>query len=124
MALQDGAHIPKSGSLVGKERIAGKQAQQRFLHLNQTDLPMCGTCQYAKQTMRPTGATRKQPRKDKEGGLSDGCLAPVNRVTIDQFEVSKKGRQFSTAGKEQISDKFVGGTIFVDIASGRFRYYF
>ena len=44
--------------------------------------------------MRPTGATRKQPRKDKVGGLSDGCLAPGNRVTIDQFEVSKKGRQF------------------------------
>ena len=86
--------------------------------------PMCGTCQYAKQTRIPSGATVTRVREEKEGGLKANQLEPGDGTAIDQFEVVKKGRLFASRGKERPQDRYSGGTIFVDIASGRVRCYY
>ena len=88
------------------------------------DLPKCGTCQYAKQGRRPTGATTTTPKEGKEGGLKTNITEPGQGTATDQFEVVKKGRLFSSRGREQLSERYCGGTIFVDIATGLTRCYF
>jgi hypothetical protein len=88
------------------------------------DLPKCGTCQYAKQARRSTETTVTRMRDGKEGALKDSITEPGQGTAIDQFEVIKRGRLFSTYGKEKAPDKYTGGTIFVDIATGRVRCYF
>ena len=91
---------------------------------NVTDTPLCGTCQYGKQTRKPTGTTRTETRLDKAGGITKDKLSPGDEVACDQFEVKKRGRLFKTGGKEKVADKFSGGTIFVDVATGYTRVYF
>ena len=56
--------------------------------------------------------------------MIQGKLEPGEGTAVDQFEVVKKGRLFSTRGRERSSDQYVGGTLFVDIASGRVRCYY
>ena len=80
--------------------------------------PMCGTCQYAKQTRVPSGVTVTCIREEKEGSLKANQLEPGDRTAIDQFKVIKKGHLFMSQGKERPKDHYSGGTIFVDIASG------
>lgn len=46
-----------------------------------------------------------------------------SKVSIDQFVSSVKGYRFDTKGKEPDDQKFVGGTIFVDLSSGFMQSY-
>jgi len=46
-------------------------------------------------------------------------LFPGQRVSVDHFVSSAKGRRVNTFGKESAKDKHVGGCIFVDHSSGR-----
>ena len=88
------------------------------------DCPKCATCQYGKQTRRPTGTTRTTNRPDKIGGVIAEKLEPGQEVACDQFEVKKRGRKFKTRGKEKEEEKYSGGTIFVDVATGFTRCYY
>ena len=88
------------------------------------DCPKCGTCQYGKQTRRPTGTTKTTNRPDKIGGVIANKLEPGQEIACDQFEVKKRGRKFKTFGKEKEEEKFSGGTIFVDVATGFTRCYY
>ena len=88
-----------------------------------TDIPMCGTCQYAKQTRRKTGATQTKRVPSREGALKQDILDPGDGTAVDQFEVIKKGRTFTSYGRESDSNKFVGGTLFIDMATGRIKVY-
>ena len=91
--------------------------------MDNSEIPMCGTCNYAKQARKPSGVTRTEVRSEKEGGLKQDMLEPGQGTAVDQFEVVKRGRLLSSFGKEKESEKYVGGTIFVDLASGRMKVY-
>ena len=80
----------------------------------------CMACQLAKQTRRPEGTTKQSIRPEKDGGLKKGHLRPGSMVSTDQFVSSLPGRLPNTYGRERESDKYVGGTVFVDEASGYF----
>ena len=80
----------------------------------------CMACQLAKQTRRPEGTTVHKLRKEKDGNLKKGNLRPGSMVSSDQFVSSLPGRLPNTYGKEQESEKYVGGTIFIDEASEYF----
>lgn len=80
--------------------------------------PVCAACQYGKQTRRPDGARIVQNRPSKEGALSQGDLIPGSCISVDQFESTTKGRRSHTFGKEPNEERFCGGTIYVDHASG------
>jgi hypothetical protein len=78
-------------------------------------IPICEACQYAKQK-------RKVPRRNAttqapEGGLQSEVLSPGQRVSADTYKAAHLGRLQNTRGRENDSDKYVGGTILLDIAS-------
>jgi hypothetical protein len=78
--------------------------------------PLCSSCQYAKQK-------RKNPPKSSVSmpltttGLSDDILNAGDRVSVDIYCSSTKGRLPHTFGKEKSEIQFTGGAIFVDHAS-------
>ena len=80
----------------------------------------CMACQLAKQTRRPEGTVVHKLRKDKDGNLKKDNLRPGSMVSSDQFVSSLPGRLPNTYGKEKESEKYVGGTIFIDEASEYF----
>jgi hypothetical protein len=75
-------------------RLSTKMAKQN-------ESPKCGTCQYGKQTRKPVGTMRGEPRPEKIGGVIKDKLIPGQEVACDQFEVRKRGRKFATRGKEK-----------------------
>ena len=81
-----------------------------------TETPMCATCQHGKQVRRTPGV--KRVPTDKAGGIQQDKLEPGDEVAVDQFEVKKRGRRSNTTGKEKDTEKFSGGTIFADVATG------
>jgi hypothetical protein len=86
--------------------------------------PQCASCTYAKQVRRPTGSTRTEARPEAVGGITHDHLEPGDEIAVDQFEVTKRGRLFKSGGREKDPDKFCGGTLFVDVATGFTKVYF
>ena len=80
----------------------------------------CMACSLAKQTRSPEGTVQHTIRKSKDGNLKKGNLRPGAMVSSDQFVSSLPGRLPSSYGREKESEKYVGGTIFIDEASGYF----
>ena len=79
------------------------------------DTPLCTSCQLGKRKIRPTGDKRSTERRP--GVLKEGDLMPGERVSLDQYQSSVKGRLPSTKGKEKVSQMYTGGTNNVDHAS-------
>jgi hypothetical protein len=77
---------------------------------------LCQACQFAKAKKQPDRATNT--KKVKDGVISDGILQPGQMVSSDQFVSSSKGRLTTSKGKEPDSQKYTGGTIFYNHASG------
>ena len=80
--------------------------------------PQCAACHFGKQRRRPTPGVRSSLIKDRAGVLTQGNLMPGAETSVDHFICSTKGRLFSSKGKSQEKDMYVGGCIFVDHASG------
>ena len=106
---------------LGNQGLLGRLSQ-RLSKLS--DCPKCGTCQYGKQTRKPTGTTHTKVRPDKDGGIIKDKLEPGDEIAVDQFNTLTYGRKYNTYGKEKDTERFKYGTIFVDIASGFTRVYF
>ena len=96
----------------------------RIAGLGDTNCPSCASCTYAKQVRHPTGATHTTARPASVGGIQHGKLELGAEVAVDQFEVTKRGRLFSSGGREKDVDKFCGGTLFVNVATGLTKAYF
>ena len=86
-------------------------------------IPMCMACQLAKAKRRPTGATHSRKDPSREHVLSAGQLEPGALVFMDHYESSLRGRLMSTRGREPKRLQYVGGTIFVDAATGLIKVY-
>ncbi|CAJ1961247.1 unnamed protein product [Cylindrotheca closterium] len=87
--------------------------------------PKCAVCQLAKQRRRSprSDAAQQQPgsktgkqRKEKEMMVDN--LKPGDKVSIDQYLSAVPGRLAHTFGEEKTSKQYVGGTLFVDHATG------
>ena len=78
----------------------------------------CAACQYAKQKRRTPDSTKLTKVDANIGSRVVGDLSPGDRVSCDHYVSSKKGRLSHTKGKESIAKQLVGGTIFVDHATG------
>ena len=83
-----------------------------------TNPPRCAACQFGKQTCRPAPGQTTQAVRDRTNVLKTDHLLPGQRTSVDHFVCSTKGRLFSSKGKEKDDDKYTGGCIFVDHASG------
>ena len=80
-------------------------------------LPLCIACQFAKQKRRNPPSALKQARSENEGALSRNVVIPGQRVSVDLYQSSTKGRLAHTFGKEKSDLQFTGGAIFVDHAT-------
>ena len=95
--------------------------QQRRLHstvCNLKHLPKCAACLYGKQTRRPAPGQVTSVVRDRQGVLKQDNLVPGQRIAVDHFVCSTKGRLFTSRGKTADSEMFSGGCLFVDHASG------
>jgi len=77
----------------------------------------CAACQFGKQTVRPSGATKKEMVQDRVGALSQDALHAGQKVAVDHFVCSTKGRLFESKGKTKDSEMYCGGCLFVDLAT-------
>ena len=82
------------------------------------DLPMCEACRLAKATLLPDKTTTIQIKASKDGALKKNVLRPGTVVSTDQFVSSVRGRLPHTQGREREKEKYCGGTVYVDEASG------
>jgi hypothetical protein len=81
------------------------------------DPPKCHTCQLAKSNRRPKKASVQTIAVERDGALKSGNLKVGANVSVDHFESRLLGRTYDSYGKPS-SAQFVGGTLFVDHASG------
>jgi hypothetical protein len=80
--------------------------------------PLCAACQLAKQSRRGADVSSEFKDPAKEMSLRSNDLQPGDQVSIDQYVSPVGGRLPHTKGKEKRDEKYNGGTIFVDHASG------
>jgi hypothetical protein len=80
--------------------------------------PKCAACQLGKQE-RTTKKGSTLVKDSSEGILKMNKLDPGDLVFSDQYESPLLGRQFSARGNSLTTQKFRGGTIFCDAASGK-----
>ena len=84
-----------------------------------TKFPKCAACQYGKQHRRPIpGTTPSSVVKDRAHALKTDNLLPGQRISVDHFICSTRGRLLTSAGKTKLEEMYTGGCIFVDHASG------
>jgi len=84
-----------------------------------TTTPIYASCQYGKGHKRNTGASTTTPTSKPEGAISKDALTRGDLVCMDHFVVTEHGRLWTSKGHEPSDKRFCGGTIFVDVASGR-----
>ena len=80
--------------------------------------PRCASCEFGKARRRPTKSSITTPVPERENVLKADVLFPGQRVSLDHFECSAKGRLLTSMGKSSLDDMYRGGAIFVDQASG------
>ena len=78
----------------------------------------CAACNLGKQVRKSEGTVKHKLKVEKDGNLKKDQLKPGGCVSTDQYVSSVAGRLPNTYGKERESEKYVGGTLFTDEASG------
>ncbi len=78
--------------------------------------PKCAACQFGRQQCNPTAGSKT--KKENEGALSKNKLQPGDLVFSDQYESRVPGRIFNARGTKINSEKYCGGTLFCDAATG------
>ena len=82
------------------------------------DPPKCAACEFGKARRRPTKSSTTTPVPERENALKADVLFPGQRVSLDHFECSAKGRLLTSKGKSSPDEMYRGGALFVDQASG------
>jgi hypothetical protein len=101
------------------EGLEGKPVlRTRNKSVSSCPAPLCAACQMSKQTRRNPEVKIGSPIPEKEMSLKRGDLQPGDMVSIDQYVSTVPGRLPKTYGKEPKKDKYSGGTLFVDHATG------
>jgi transposase InsO family protein len=95
----------------------------RLANTEDKDLPLCATCLYGKQRKNAVGNTTTTKKEDRVGALKKKILSPGQAVAVDHYNQSTPGRGPSLNPSETIKAKHIGGTIFVDLATGRIKCY-
>ena len=80
--------------------------------------PKCAACEYGKAHRNPVKAVISTPLPEREGAVKSGDLFPGSRVSVDHFESRVPGHLYTSHGKSHTPEKYKGGCIFVDHASG------
>jgi hypothetical protein len=80
--------------------------------------PKCASCQYGRQQHCTAAGSTKHADPEHAGILKRDKLQPGDLVFSDQYESRVKGHAFGLRGAHVSSQKYCGGTLFMDAASG------
>ena len=115
--------ILRTGALATSESM--RRLHTRAANLSHSELPKCAACQFGKQTSRPVPGKTSRIIKDRAGILSADQVQPGQRVFVDHFICSTRGRQIRGHGirdpKSPVRTKmesYSGGCLFVDASTG------
>ena len=86
---------------------------ERFKGTRSCIAPKCEICQKAHGHRSPTKGSVQKINDSTAGALKDGNLNAGDRVSVDHFECSLKGRTYTSFGKTT-SEQYKGSMIFVD----------
>ena len=100
----------------GTQGLLGRMGEQ--FGKTTVKAPLCAACLYGKQERNPKKGTTPI-KKHKEGILKQNKLEPGELVFTDQYESRQPGRVFNARGHTLSSDKYCGGTLFCDAATGK-----
>jgi Zinc knuckle len=106
----------RSGVLAHTE--ATRRLHAAAAKLRPEGCPLCAACQFGKQRRRPAPGKASSVVREVAGALRRDDLFPGQRISVDHFICSTRGRLLNTRGKESEKEKYTGGCIFVDHASG------
>jgi GAG-pre-integrase domain len=84
------------------------------------ECPMCAACQFGIQTRRTPPRAQKSTAwvTNEHGVAANGDCLPGQRVSVDHFVCSTRGRHFNTRGaSSDESQMFMGGCLFYDHAT-------
>ena len=90
---------------------------EKFMAAANCDVPKCSICEFSKAHRTSTKGKICSSNPSTDGNCKNGYLRPGSGVSVDHFESRLKGRTYTSFGKST-SDKYIGGCIFVDLASG------
>jgi len=98
---------------------SGALGHSKVIHqASKCEHPKCASCMYGKNSRRPTQTDVTAPKPERVGSIKHEDLFPGQRVSVDHFVCSQKGRLYSSKGKSAEKDMYSGGCLFVDHASG------
>jgi len=125
VGMQTVKWILRTGALATTNAM--KRLHKRAANVPHNDTPRCAACQFGKQTRKPAPGKRTTAIKDREGVLSAEALQPGERVFVDHFVCSTRGRKYSGQGirntkrkasTDQQAKSYAGGCVVVDAATG------
>ena len=76
--------------------------------------PKCAACFFAKQHRRTPRTQTVVNKPEREMAIRRGAMKPGDCVSGDQYMSSQPGRLPNTYGREQLGNKYNGGTMLVD----------
>ena len=105
-----------------------RKLHKRAANITAAKMPRCAACQFGKQTNRVVPGTIRRAIEARKGVLSADKLLPGERVFVDHFNCSARGRKFTGDGRYNygakpkrqmdIENSYCGGIVFVDAAAG------
>jgi hypothetical protein len=82
--------------------------------------PLCASCQYGRGHRRNPEPKTQDSLPSKEKAISHECLNRGDRVYVDRFTVTEKGRLFFSRSYESVDSRYSGDLIFYDAGSSKF----
>lgn len=79
--------------------------------------PKCAACCFGKQRRRPAPGKKSSVVKDSVQDLTKHHLQPGEKVSVDHFVSSTKGRLFTGRERTKDNEMYMGGCVFVDHAT-------
>ena len=90
----------------------------RFKSTSSCPIPLCTACELARAKKRNPEVIKQKTIKEKEGILVADQYIPDDFVSMDQFVVKTPGRLPTGFGRGGPPNRYHGGTIFNDAATG------
>jgi transposase InsO family protein len=79
----------------------------------------CASCCLGKQSRRPVSTTKRPSSTDPEMKLKTNHLSPGDCISVDHYVSPVRGRRRSGFGRNSSTTGYVGGSLYVDHASGK-----
>ena len=98
--------------------IISQVIKPKFKSTSSCPIPLCIACELSRATKRNPGVTTQSAAKEKEGILTAEQYKPGNFVSMDQCISKTPGCLPTGYGREGPDNRYYGGAIFNDAASG------